>query len=185
MRLRPTTLFLVAVSLAWALAGGSLSGVLKDPSGAVIPGVKLTLVNVALKTEFEAATDSRGFYSFPALPVGRYDLTIEAAGFQSQKKTNIAIDADAAVTLNDTLEVGQQSEAITVSATEANVQTQVETVATHLGEVVEDTQIQAHSSERPQLHGPARHSTGRQSGHHSDSDFGHHGRSHGHHQPIG
>ncbi len=134
---------LLCVTLAWALSGGRLSGVLKDVTGAVIPGVKLKLVNSALKSEFDATSDTRGFYSFPALPVGRYDLTVEVDGFQPQKKTNIAIDADAAVTLDATLEVKQQSEAITVSAAEANVQTQVDTVATHLGEVVQDTQIQA------------------------------------------
>ena len=115
----------------------------KDITGAVIPGVKLKLVNTALKTQFDATSDSRGLYSFPALPVGHYDLTIESDGFQTQKKTNIAIDADAAVTLDATLEVAQQSEVVTVSAAEANVQTQVDTVATHLGEVVPDTQIQA------------------------------------------
>ena len=134
---------LLSGSLVWALGGGSLSGVVKDPTGAVMPGVRLKLVNSALMSQFESTSDTRGFYSFPALPVGRYDLTIEADGFQAQKKTNIAIDADAGVTLNATLEVGQQSEAITVSATEANVQTQVDTVATHLGEVLEDTQIQS------------------------------------------
>ena len=134
---------LLCVTLAWALSGGRLSGVLKDVTGAVIPGVKLKLVNSALKSEFDATSDTRGFYSFPALPVGRYDLTVEVDGFQPQKKTNIAINADAAVTLDATLEVKQQSEAITVSAAEANVQTQVDTVATHLGEVVPDTQIQA------------------------------------------
>jgi hypothetical protein len=143
-----TTLFVIAlillsVNLAWALAGGSLSGVLKDASGAVIPGVKLKLLNTALKGRFESASDARGFYSFPSLPVGRYDLTMEADGFQPQKKTNIAIDADAAVTLDATLEIRQQSEAVTVRASEANVQTQVDTVATHLGEVVGDAQIQA------------------------------------------
>jgi hypothetical protein len=136
-------LILLSVSLIWALAGGSLSGVLKDSSGAVIPGVKLRLVNTALKGRFESTSDARGFYSFPSLPVGRYDLAIEADGFQPQKKTGIAIDADAAVTLDATLEVRQRSEAVTVRATEANVQTQVDTVATHLGQVVGDAQIQA------------------------------------------
>jgi len=134
---------LLSASLMWALAGGSLSGVVKDITGAVIPGVKLKLVNTGLKTEFNATSDNRGLYSFPALPVGHYDLTIESDGFQTQKKTNIAIDADAAVTLDATLQVAQQSEVVNVSAAEANVQTQVDTVATHLGEVVPDTQIQA------------------------------------------
>lgn len=133
----------LSVSLVWAWAGGSLSGVVKDITGAVIPGVKLKLVNTGLKTEFDATSDNRGFYSFPALPVGHYDLTIQADGFQPQKKTNIAIDADAAVTLDATLEVAQQSEIVTVSAAEAGLQTQVDTVATHLGEVVLDAQIQS------------------------------------------
>jgi hypothetical protein len=136
-------LTLLSVSLAWAVAGGSLSGVLKDPSGAIIQGGKVKVVNIALKAEYESTSDSRGFYSFPALPVGRYDLTIEVDGFQPQMKTNIAVDADAAVMLDATLEVGRQTEAVTIHAAEADVQTQVDTVATHLGEVVTDTQIQA------------------------------------------
>ncbi|HTS48365.1 MAG TPA: carboxypeptidase regulatory-like domain-containing protein [Bryobacteraceae bacterium] len=134
---------LLSVNLMWAWAGGSLSGVLKDATGAVIPGVKLQLVNSALKTEYDSTSDNRGFYSFPALPVGHYDLTIQAEGFQSQKRTNIAIDADAAVTLDATLEVAQQSEVVNVTAAEAGLQTQVDTVATHLGEVVSDAQIQS------------------------------------------
>jgi hypothetical protein len=136
-------LTLLSVSLAWAVAGGSLSGVLKDPSGAIIQGGKVKVVNIALKAEYESTSDSRGFYSFPALPVGRYDLTIEVDGFQPQMKTNIAVDADAAVMLDATLEVGRQTEAVTIHAAEADVQTQVDTVATHLGEVVTDTQMQA------------------------------------------
>jgi hypothetical protein len=143
LSLTVVALALGSVGHAWSLAGGSLSGVLKDPSGAVIPAVTLKLVNTALKSQFESTSDTRGFYSFPSLPVGRYDLTIEADGFQSQKKTNIAIDADAAATVDATLEVRQQSEAITVSAAEVNVQTQVSTVATHLGEVVSEAQIEA------------------------------------------
>jgi len=136
-------LALLSASFLWAFAGGSLSGVVEDPTGAVIEGAKLTLVNTGLKTQFQTTSDSKGFYSFPALPVGKYDLTIAAAGFKPQKKTDVGIDADAAVTLNTTLEVGEQTEAVTVSATAAGVDTQVDTVATHLGEVVEDTQIQA------------------------------------------
>ena len=49
----------------WAFAAGSISGTVKDPSGAAIPSAKLTLVNASLKTAFKTASDSRGFYSFP------------------------------------------------------------------------------------------------------------------------
>lgn len=133
---------LVCGSLRGA-ATGSISGVLKDPSGAVISGGKLTLLNLATRTEFATTSDTSGFYSFPALQVGKYELTIEATGFKSQKKTNISIDTDSAVALDVQLEVGNQRESVTVNATQANVETQPDTVATHLGEVVSEQQIQA------------------------------------------
>lgn len=134
---------LFAVASLLGLAGGGLSGNVLDPTGLGIPQARLTLVNTALGSQYSAVADARGFYAFPVLPVAHYDLTVEATGFKPQKKTNIAIDADAAVSLNLQLDVRQESESVTVTATEADVQTQVETVATHLGEVVSSTQIEA------------------------------------------
>ncbi len=142
-RLSASCLLLLALAAGvFALTGGSVSGVVRDRSGGVIPAATVDVVNVALKTQFRATTDAQGFYSFPALPVGRYDLTVVTAGFQPQKKSNIAVDADAAIKLDLTLEVAGQSETVTV-VDDAHIQTQVDTVATHLGEVVSDTQIQA------------------------------------------
>ena len=126
-----------------AATGGSISGTVKDQTEALVPGATLTLVNLDLATSYHAATDTQGFYSFPTLPVGRYELTVEAAGFKSQKKTGITVDADAAVRIDFSLEVGERSESITVSAVTTQVQAQVETVATHLGEVVQEAQITA------------------------------------------
>ena len=127
----------------WALAAGSLSGRLTDPSGATIPRAGVTVVNTGLKSEFTATSDARGFYSFPALPVGHYDLTIEAAGFQTQKKTGIAVDADSALRVDVALGLKERSDQVTVSAAASAVDTVVETVATHLGEVVQSEQIEA------------------------------------------
>jgi hypothetical protein len=132
-------LCLFACTRAWAATGGSISGTLKDQSGAVIPDATLTLVNLDLAASYKATTDPQGFYSFPTLPVGRYELTIEAAGFKTQKKTGIAVDTDAAVRVDAELELGEKSETITVSASAAEAQ--VDTVATHLGEVVQAAQI--------------------------------------------
>lgn len=98
----------------WAFAAGSLSGVLRDPTSAVISGGMLTLVNVDTKAQFTTTSDARGVYSFPALPVGKYELTIAATGFKSQKKTNIGIDTDSAVTLDAESAVGEQNESVTV-----------------------------------------------------------------------
>ncbi len=134
---------LVIAVHVWALAGGSLSGTIKDPTGSSIPGARLTLVNADVKTQYSATSDAQGLYTFPVLPVGHYDLTIQAAGFKPVRKTNIAIDADAGVTVDVPLQVAEQTETVTVAESEADVQTQVDTVQTHLGEVVGTQQIEA------------------------------------------
>src|SRR5205085_42138 len=141
-------LFLLVVALVFCCAltgsgavGGSISGTLKDASGAVIPGATLTLTNTALGSQFKTTTDARGLYSLPGLPVGRYDLTIEAAGFQTQKKTGLVIDTDSALEINSTLEVATVSSEVSVSAEEEFAQVHVETVATQLGEVVSDVKM--------------------------------------------
>jgi len=125
----------------WALANGSLSGTLKDQSGAVVSGATIRLVNTALKSEYKAISNGQGFYSFPTLPVGHYDLTIEATGFKTQKKTNLTVDTDAALKLDVVLSVGQRSENITVVAEAATVEALVDAVATHLGELVTGWQM--------------------------------------------
>ena len=141
-------IFLIALLLSspapiWAATGGSISGTVKDQSEAVIPGASLTLVNLDITTSYKAKTDAQGFYSFPSLPVGRYELTIEASGFKTQKKTGLVVDADAALRVDLSLEVGEKNETVTVSAVTDQTQAQVETVATHLGEVVQQAQITA------------------------------------------
>lgn len=134
---------LLSVPCLWAFAGASVSGTVKDPSGASIPNAHLTLVNATLKTAFKVISDPQGFYSFPAVPVGHYDLTIQAAGFQTQQKANLVVDTDASLRIDTVMEVGQRSEAVTVTESKETVQTQVDTVATHLGEVVSDRQVEA------------------------------------------
>src|SRR5260370_19987226 len=120
-----------------AQVAGSISGTVKDTSGGVIPGVTVTATNTALGTVFTAMTDGQGFYSLPKLPVGRYELLIRQEGFRPQKRTNLVVDADAALRINATLEVGEQSETVTVSADQLHV----ETVSTQLGEVVSATTL--------------------------------------------
>ncbi len=136
-------LFLLTAQFSWGLSAGSLSGNLSDPSGATIPHASVTVVNSALKAEFKASSDARGFYSFPALPVGHYDLTVEAAGFQTYQRMDVAVDADSALRMDTTLQVKRRADEVTVSAAAAAIDTVVETAATHLGEVVQSAQIEA------------------------------------------
>ena len=77
-------------------------------------------------------TDAQGHYSFPNLPVGRYDLTVTLDGFKPQKRTGLAVDADSALQIDLTLEVGEQTETVTVVENAMRV----ETASTQIGEVV-------------------------------------------------
>ncbi len=130
-------LSLWAASL-WAATGGSISGTVADQSGAVVPAAKLQLVNLAQQTRFSSVTDGRGLYSFPNLPVGHYDLTITADGFAAQKKANIVVDTDSAIRIDIALAVGVSSDTVTVTG---DPEIQIDSVATHLGEVVSSTQM--------------------------------------------
>jgi hypothetical protein len=123
-----------------ASVGGSISGTVVDPSGALIPGATLRLVNTAQQTIYRTAADKQGFYSFPNLPVGRYDLTISAIGFKPQRKMNLTVDTDSAVRADATLVIGAQTDTVTIT-TDTGVQ--VDSVATHLGEVVSAAQMTA------------------------------------------
>src|SRR6516162_4087098 len=107
------TLLLVAIILlgttAFALVGGSISGTIKDSTGGVIPGAKVTVINTALRTEFTTITNEKGYFSFLNLAVGRYDLSVELTGFKPQKRAGLGIDVDTALEVNMNLEVGDIS----------------------------------------------------------------------------
>lgn len=133
-------ILLLAAFRSYAASGGSISGTVTDKSGAVLVSATVKLVNTAQQTLWQAATDKQGIYSFPVLPVGRYDLTVIAAGFAAQKRTGISVDTDAAIRIDFVLAVGSQSDTVTVKS-DAGVQ--IDTAATHLGEVVSSTQMTA------------------------------------------
>lgn len=124
----------------FAATGGSISGTVLDPTGAVIPGATLTLVNTAQKVSYRAVSNAQGLFTFPNLPVAHYDLSISATGFTSQRRTNLNVDTDSAVRVDTTLALGDRSDTVTVT-TDTGVQ--VETSSTHLGEVVSGEQMTA------------------------------------------
>jgi hypothetical protein len=127
---------LMVVSLripaASAQAGGSISGTIKDATGGVIPGATVTLMNTALGTPFTVTSDGQGGYAFPNVPVGRYDLLINLDGFKPLKRTGLAIDINSRLQVDAVLELGEQSETVTVSANVVHV----ETTSTQIGVVV-------------------------------------------------
>lgn len=126
-----------------AAVGGSISGTIKDPSGAAIPGAEVVAVNLDTTTQYKTSTDAQGSYTFPDLPVGRYELTVTATGFKAVRRTGLVIETDAALKVDLAMQLGEQSETVTVAATAAATEVQVDTVETHLGEVVTDKQMTA------------------------------------------
>jgi hypothetical protein len=122
---------------AWAGVGGEISGTVKDASGAVIPKVEVSAVNSGTGFAQTIATDEKGFYSFPSLPIGRYDLEFKAAGFGPYRRTGVSIDANTALIVDAILRVGEKSEAVTVT----DSQVHVETSSTQMGEVISGSEM--------------------------------------------
>src|SRR6266853_3868316 len=125
-------LLVVCHALLSAATTGSISGTLKDPSGAVIPGAMITVTNTAQGIQNKTMTDQKGVYNFPSLPVGRYSLQAEAQGFKTAKRNDLAVDLDSALQIDLAMEMIEKIEEVTVL--ESGVQG--ETASTQMGEVV-------------------------------------------------
>ena len=133
--MRPTNLFvfiMLAAALAWASITGSISGVVTDPSGAVISGATVVATNTQTGINKTVVTDSRGFYSFPSLDVGTYDVQVTQSGFKSYTKTGLVVDANSALRADATLQLGAASEKIEVSSDTVHVETE----STQMGDVI-------------------------------------------------
>jgi hypothetical protein len=131
------TILMPLAMTAWAGVGGRVSGTVKDSSGAVIIEATVTIANVGTGIRQAVSTDARGFYSFPSLPIGRYDLEIVSANFGPYRRTNIVIDANSEITVDAILKPGTRSDVVTVTENQVHV----ETTSTQMGEVVTGAQI--------------------------------------------
>ena len=131
-------LLLLSASLATAqLPTATISGVVRDPSRALIPGTTVTATNTETGLSRSATTGANGAYRFPALPVGRYDVRAEHSGFQTKIQTGLRITVGEEAVLNFTLEIGTVAESISVTA-EAPV---VNTTSGSLGGLVSERRV--------------------------------------------
>jgi len=95
--------------VVWAAITGSISGVVKDTSGAIVPGANVTARNTQTGITQMLATNDRGFYRFAELPIGTYEVTVRRPGFRDFRQTGLVIDANSALTVDATLEVSAQA----------------------------------------------------------------------------
>ncbi|MGB2626931.1 MAG: carboxypeptidase regulatory-like domain-containing protein [Candidatus Acidiferrum sp.] len=134
--------FLLLTFLAarlFAGVGGSISGTVLDQSGAVVPKAMVTVRSAGSGIEQSVSTDSQGFYSFPSLPIGRYDMEIAVPGFRPYRRSGIIIDANSALSIDAQLQLGQGTEVATVVENQLGV----ETTSTQAGEVITGRQMTA------------------------------------------
>jgi carboxypeptidase family protein len=130
---------LISTGLAWATVGGSISGTVKDPSGRVVPNANVTVREVSTGLSYQTHTDGNGYYTLPVLPVGRYELQMQAAGFQGYQRKDIVLDTNAALRLDAALVVGGVDQTVSVSDNTLHV----ETTSTQLGQVISGRQLTA------------------------------------------
>lgn len=132
-------LMLCLAEFAHGAITGAISGTVTDATSAVIPGVTVTVLNEETGVRQTVVTDSRGFYSFPALDVGRYTVSTARPGFDSYQVTGIKVDANSSVRNDIILKIGN----VTVVEEVTSNPVQVETQSTQLGEVIESAKITA------------------------------------------
>jgi hypothetical protein len=123
--------------VVWAQATAQINGSVKDQSGAVLPGVEITVTQTETGISRNAISSETGSYILPNLPVGPYRFEAALPGFRTYVQTGIVLQVNSSPAINAILEVGQVSEQVEVQAN-ANL---VETRSVGVGQVIENERI--------------------------------------------
>jgi len=101
---------------AQSVSSGSIQGTIKDESGAVLPGVTITLTSPSLQVpQITQVSDAAGLYKFVDLPAGTYKLKAELSGFSTSIRDELRLTVGFVATIDLSLKVGQMEESVTVS----------------------------------------------------------------------
>ena len=118
-----STLFLATLA-SGQLYTGSISGTVKDPSGAVIVGAKMTVVDTEKGFSFNAVTDQQGHYLVRQLSPGKYNVSAQAPNFKGQKQEGIEVAVNANLAVDFSLAVGAADISVEVQSSGVQLQTQ-------------------------------------------------------------
>jgi hypothetical protein len=122
------------------LGSSSASGTVTDTTGAVIPGVGVTLMDQARGLAREADTNAVGLFVFPDVPPGIYDLRVQTEGFDTYVLTDVRLEVGRRATMNIELQVGQVTDVITVEGAGETIL--LETESNTLGSVIESERVE-------------------------------------------
>ncbi len=95
---------------------GAMTGVVQDATGALVPGAEVLITNKASGVETKATTTSTGVYRAPYIEPGVYQVSAGLKGFKTAVRDNVPVLLAQTVTLDFTLEVGEVTDTVTVSA---------------------------------------------------------------------
>jgi hypothetical protein len=117
-------LFCINLQLQAQTAGtASVQGKVTDPTGAAIPGARITLTNTGTGTARTSVADGGGVYSLPNVPVGPYALSVDAAGFGGFTQKGV-LEVGNNITINPELKIGTANEQVEVESSGAALETQ-------------------------------------------------------------
>jgi hypothetical protein len=139
--LRASLLLLLGLVLMSATAYGqgtaSIVGTVSDATGAAVPSAKITITSTGTGFVRSTETNSTGSYAAPELPIGQYDVQVEASGFKTYKQTNITLNVRDTVRIDVPLQIGETRESVTVEANAVQVQADTNEVS----QTVTDTMV--------------------------------------------
>ena len=103
---------------------GTITGIVHDSSGAVVPGAKVTVTNVSTNVSLNATTNDAGEYTLPSLQAGTYNVRVVKDGFRTSEEKGLNLDASQTVRADATLEVGAATQTVEVIASTVSLQTE-------------------------------------------------------------
>src|SRR6185503_11582633 len=104
-----------AASLSAQIAAGSITGIVKDQAGAVVPGAAVTVTNIATNRQRVVASSGGGVYTAPSLPPGAYRIDVELAGFKPTTRDGIRVSTGETLRIDFALAVGDVREQVTIT----------------------------------------------------------------------
>ena len=114
----PVFVFLVSLVMAsfahGQVAGGTIQGIITDPSGAVISGAQITVSDLVTSVQHHANTNSAGSYAVPSLPPSVYSIAVQSAGFSRKLASNLTLTVGGTLVVSLSLSVGNSSEVVEV-----------------------------------------------------------------------
>jgi Carboxypeptidase regulatory-like domain len=131
---------------------GTLTGSVKDSTGAILPGASLDLQETSTGSRYAAVASAEGLYTFAELPPGTYILTVSSPEFQSYIRNGITVNVGSTATVDAVLKVGASTQSVTVTSDASQLQSESSDIGTTVPtELIEDLPLQFNGTVRNPL----------------------------------